>query len=108
MFYHIVEKCIFANYKKNKNMATIVRKNANKFSSAMMREKIFVGIPQSDMIFFKLFAEKMGWKFNNKQNLWDEYIKNCPKNTDLSEEEILEEARTVRYGMEEVANQGRK
>jgi len=79
-------------------MATVARKNAIKSSNVMMREKMFVDIPQSDVVFFKLFAAKMGWKFNSKQNLWAEYVKNNPKNVDLSEEEILEEVRAVRYG----------
>ncbi|GHT76857.1 hypothetical protein AGMMS50262_16270 [Bacteroidia bacterium] len=61
------------------------------------REKIFIDIPQSDIVFFKLFADKMGWSINNKQNLWDEYIKTSPKNVDLSDEEIMEEVRAIRY-----------
>jgi len=64
----------------------------------MIQERIFVDIPQSDMIFFKFFADKMGWTLNSKQALWDEYMKRSPKNVDLSEEEILEEVRAVRYG----------
>ena len=61
------------------------------------REKILVDIPQTDMIFFKLFADKLGWQFNSRQSLWDEYIKNSPENADLSEEEIMEEVRAARY-----------
>jgi hypothetical protein len=64
----------------------------------MVREKILVDIPQSDMIFFKLIADKVGWQFKSRQNLWDEYLKNSPKNIDLSEEEIIDEVRAVRYG----------
>jgi len=62
------------------------------------QEKILVDIPQADMIFFKFFADKMGWRFNSRQSIWDEYIKSSPENIDLSEEEIMEEVRIVRYG----------
>jgi len=62
------------------------------------REKILVDIPQSDMIFFKFFADKLGWQFNSKHILWEEYIKNSPENVALSEDEIMEEVRAVRYG----------
>jgi hypothetical protein len=79
-------------------MATIVKKVSIKPNNAKMREKIFVDIPRTDMTLFKLFADKMGWKFNNNQYLWDEYIKSSPKNIDLSEEEIMEEVKSVRYG----------
>jgi len=62
------------------------------------RERIFVDLPQSDMVLFQLFADKMGWLVDKKQNLWDKYIQNSPRNVDLSDEEIMEEVRAVRYG----------
>jgi len=61
-------------------------------------ENVFVKIPQSDMDFFQLFSEKMGWSVEKKQNIWDNYILNSPKNIDLTDEEIMEEVRSVRYG----------
>ena len=64
----------------------------------VIKEKILVDIPQSDMMFFELFANKMGWHFNIKQNLWDKYINNSPKEIDLSDEQIMKEVRAVRYG----------
>ena len=67
-------------------------------NDGMMREKILVDIPQSDLMFFKLFANKLGWQFKSKQTLWDEFIKCSPENVDLSDEEIMEEIRAVRYG----------
>ncbi|MDR0798501.1 MAG: hypothetical protein LBN18_01905 [Dysgonamonadaceae bacterium] len=78
-------------------METVVL-NKRSSKTKIPKEKIFIDIPQSDMIFFKLFADKMGWFINSKQNLWAEYIKNSPKNVDLSEDEIMSEVRAVRYG----------
>jgi hypothetical protein len=63
----------------------------------MKREKILVEIPQSDMVFFKFFADKLGWQFNSRQRLWEEYIKDSPEDADLTDEEIMEEVRAVRY-----------
>ena len=63
----------------------------------MMRERFFVDIPPTDMLFFQLFADKMGWTVNRKQALWDKYIESSPQNVSLSEEEIMEEVRAVRY-----------
>ena len=79
-------------------MATIVTDKPLLSDNGMVRERIFVDIPQSEVIFFQYFADRMGWQFKSKQSLWDEYIKNSPENTDLSEEEIIEEVRAVRYG----------
>ena len=61
-------------------------------------ENIYVKMPQSDMGFFQYFAEKMGWFVENKQTVWDKYIQNSPQNVDLTDEEIMEEVRAVRYG----------
>jgi hypothetical protein len=61
-------------------------------------ENIYVKMPQSDMRFFQHFAEKMGWSVENKQTMWDKYILNSPQNVDLTDEEIMEEVRSVRYG----------
>jgi hypothetical protein len=79
-------------------MVTEVIEKAVASGNGINREKILVDIPQSDMIFFRFFADKLGWQFNSRQMLWDEYIKDSPVNADLSEEEIMEEVRAVRYG----------
>jgi hypothetical protein len=60
-------------------------------------EGVYVEMPQSDMVFFQLFADKMGWLVSRKQDLWKKYIKNSPKNVPLTDEEIMEEVRAVRY-----------
>ena len=64
----------------------------------MVRERIFVDLPQSDMAFFQHFAQKMGWLVDKKQSLWDKYMQNSPQHINLSDEEIMEEVRAVRYG----------
>jgi hypothetical protein len=77
---------------------TILKKSPVISKKRIAREKIFVDIPQSDIRFFKLFADKMGWHINNRQNLWDEYMENSPKDIELSDEDIMNEVRAVRYG----------
>ena len=79
-------------------MITETKEISNLSKDGMTLEKILVDIPQSDLMFFKLFADKFGWQFQSKQTLWDEFMKSSPKNVDLSEEEIMEEVRAVRYG----------
>ena len=66
-------------------------------SKIISREKVLVDMPQSDFVFFMLFADKMGWSIKNKENIWDEYIKNSPKNIPLTDENIMEEVYAVRY-----------
>ncbi|MDR2853783.1 MAG: hypothetical protein LBV31_00565 [Prevotellaceae bacterium] len=61
-------------------------------------ENLSVGIPRSEIQFFKHFAEKMRWNINTKQSLWDKYINSCPIEVPLSDEDIMNELKTVRYG----------
>jgi len=63
-----------------------------------IRERVFVDLPQSDMDFLQIFADKMGWLIDKKQNLWDKYIQSNFHDIGLSDEEIMEEVRAVRYG----------
>ena len=69
----------------------------NNISDYMLQEDLFVKIPQSDLVFFQLFADKMGWLVNRKQDLWEKYVANSPQNVPLTDEEIMEEVRAVRY-----------
>jgi hypothetical protein len=61
-------------------------------------EFILVNIPMDDILFFRFFANKMGWEVSNRQALWDNYIKSSTKEVDLTEDEIMTEVRAVRYG----------
>jgi hypothetical protein len=63
----------------------------------VISEKVFVDIPLSDIVLFKQLADKMGWKVVFQQNLWSEYAGTCPKNVDLSDDDIMAEVRAVRY-----------
>ena len=80
-------------------MATAtLRRNAKGLSKKNTAcEEVYVKMPQSDMVFFQLFANKMGWLIENKTDLLHKYIASRPKNVDLTDEEIMEEVRAVRY-----------
>jgi hypothetical protein len=75
---------------------TILKRGSS--SKRVAREKMLVDIPQTDLLFFQQFAEKMGWLVLNKQRLWDNYAKSAPKNVELTDEEIMAEVKAVRYG----------
>ena len=63
----------------------------------MLSKEFYVKMPQSDMVFFQFFAKKMGWLIENKTDLLDKYIASRPQNIDLTDEDIMEEVRAVRY-----------
>ena len=55
-------------------------------------------IPKTDIIFLEELAKKAGWTFQAKDSILEKFIKTRPKDVDLSDDEIMEEVRKVRYG----------
>ena len=64
---------------------------------SILSQEFYVKMPPSDMDFFQHFAKKMGWQIENKIDLLEKYIASRPKNVDLTEEDIMEEVKSVRY-----------
>jgi hypothetical protein len=60
-------------------------------------QDIYLNVPQSEVGFIMTLAQKMGWEVETKTDLLRKYIASRPKNADLSDKEIMEEVRTVRY-----------
>jgi len=78
-----------------------LQRNTRSFSAEnVVCEDVFIKIPQSDMVFFQLFAQKMGWSVNRKTDLLHNYINSRPKNVPLTDEDIMEEVRAVRYNIQ--------
>lgn len=63
-----------------------------------MNQGVFLSIPKSDIKFFKELAKKMGWNIDIREDFLKDYIASRPKKVNLSEEEILAELKTIRYG----------
>ena len=54
-------------------------------------------ISQADVNFFEELAKRMGWAFKTKESILDRFIQTRPKNVDLSDDEIMEEIKAIRY-----------
>ena len=62
-------------------------------------ERITLDIPKDDINLFKVMARRFGWKlFDDGDALVDEFVDMLPTEPLLSEEEIMEEVKAVRYG----------
>lgn len=59
----------------------------------------YINIPLSDWKFFKELVRKMGWEVQTREELLDSFIESCPENPPLSDEEIMNEVRAVRYSL---------
>lgn len=57
----------------------------------------YINIPISDWKFFKELVRKMGWEVQTREELLDSFIESRPEKSPLSDEEIMNEVRAVRY-----------
>jgi hypothetical protein len=82
---------------KRKNMETaVLKKKRVKPAQKIVCERFFVDIPKSDKVFFKHFAEKMGWHLNSDDD------------TERSGETLIEELKTAILEAKEMEKDIRK
>ena len=61
-------------------------------------EDIVLRMPSTDVALLSLFAERMGWTIDRRQNVVSRFIDACTKNdSPMSDEEIQAEVNAVRY-----------
>ena len=63
-----------------------------------MTQNVLLSIPQSEAAFISSLALKMGWQVRLKEVMLDNFINLCPNDVDLSDDDIMQEVRAVRYG----------
>ena len=57
----------------------------------------YINIPISDWKFFKELVKKMGWEVQTREELLDSFIESRPEKSSLTDEEIMNEVKAVRY-----------
>ena len=57
----------------------------------------YINIPISDWKFFKELVTKMGWEVQTREELLDSFIESRPEKSPLTDEEIMNEVKAVRY-----------
>lgn len=59
----------------------------------------YINIPISDWKFFKELVKKMGWEVQTREELLDSFIESRPEKSPLTDEEIMNEVKAVRYSL---------
>ncbi len=59
---------------------------------------IYLNVPLTDWVLLKELIRKFGWQAETREQLLDRFVKSRAKSPSLSEEEIMEEVKAVRYG----------
>ena len=58
---------------------------------------VYINVPQADMKFLKELVKKMVWTVERKESLLKKNISKRPSKVDLSDDDIMEELKAVRY-----------
>ena len=59
---------------------------------------VYVNVPTVDWSLFRELIRKFGWQAETREQLLDRFVSNRPATPGISEEEITDEVRAVRYG----------
>ena len=65
-------------------------------NSATM-QGVFVNVPTVDWSLFRELIRKFGWQAETREELLGRFINGRPTNPAISEEEIMDEVKAVRY-----------
>jgi len=66
-------------------------------SSVATSQGVYLTIPRTDWNLFAELARKFGWQTQTNEQLLDNFIAGRPKVEDMTEEDIMDEVRAVRY-----------
>lgn len=60
-------------------------------------QKVFLNVPTSDWSLLKELIRKFGWQFETREQLLDRFVESRNKKPQISEEDIMNEVKAVRY-----------
>ncbi len=58
---------------------------------------VYVNVPAVDLSFFRELIRKFGWQAETREQLLDRFVSSRPATPGISEEEIMDEVKAVRY-----------
>ena len=76
-------------------MQTATINNANNPST----QGVYLNVPMSDWGLLKELIRKFGWQSETREQLLSRFIASRPQQPPLTEQEIMDEVRAVRYGI---------
>ena len=89
---YVVKKLYLCGVKGNKqqNLETNMQ-------AATMTQGVYLNIPRTDWMLFQELVNRFGWQSETREQMLDEFMQTRPQSVDLSEEDIMNEVRSVRY-----------
>ena len=62
-----------------------------------MTQGVYLNIPSTDWILLQELVSRFGWQSETREQMLEEFMQTRPQNIDLSEDDIMNEVRAVRY-----------
>ena len=62
-----------------------------------MTQGVYLNIPRTDWILLQELVNRFGWQSETREQMLEEFMQTRPRNVNLSEEDIMNEVRAVRY-----------
>ena len=69
----------------------------NTSMTAATTQGVYVNVPAVDWSLFRELIRKFGWQAETREQLLDRFVSSRPANPAISEDEIMDEVRAVRY-----------
>jgi len=74
----------------------MMKKTSNMVQSVTTRG-VYVNVPTVDWSLFRELIRKFGWQAETREQMLDRFVSSRPSNPELSEKEIMDEVRAIRY-----------
>ncbi len=58
---------------------------------------VYINVPKNDWPLFRELIRKFGWKAETREQLLDRFVSSRPSDADISEEDIMDEVKAIRY-----------
>lgn len=65
--------------------------------TATMTQGVYLNIPCADWTLLQELVSRFGWQSQTREQLLEEFMGTRPQNIDLTEDDIMNEVRAVRY-----------
>jgi len=73
-------------------------KNFNIMLNPVNTQGIYINVPMTDWVLLKELIRKFGWQAETREQLLERFTKSRSDKELLTDEEIMEEVNSVRYG----------
>ena len=65
--------------------------------ASTMTQGVYLNVPRTDWTLLQELINRFGWQSETREDMLDEFLQTRPSVTDLTEEDIMNEVRAVRY-----------